>query len=116
MLKQRGFIHFSVLKLKALGLPFALALHAFMVPVLASGAMRDIGLKKYAVYKAHMINFRRFEYFNSFPETRNIEVYCVSATSAYQIFVNYRQYLEEAAPEVDFEREKEELLVAVRRC
>ena len=116
MVKQRGFIHFSVVKLKALGLPFALALHAFMFPVFASGTLRDIGLKKYAVYKAHMINFRRFEYLNFFPQTRNVEVYCASANSAYQIFINYRQYLEEVAPEVDFEGDKKELFVAVSKC
>ena len=104
------------MNLKVLGLPFSLALYIFVAPALASGVMRDIGAKKYAAYKAHMINFRRFEYLNSFAAIRNVDVYCSSANSAYRILTNYRQYLEEAIPDLDFESDKKQLLVAVKKC
>ena len=102
--------------IKVLNLSVALLFLSFLAPVFGSEALRNIGAKKYATYKAHMINFRRFEYFNSFPQTRNLDIYCDSAKSALEILVAYGNYLEEAMPGVDFKNDMKQLVAVEKRC
>ena len=104
------------MSLKVLNLSAALLSLSFLAPVFGSEALRDVGVKKYAAYKAHMINFRRFEYFNSFPQTRDLDIYCDSAKSALRILVAYGNYLEEAMPGVDFKNDMKQLLAVEKRC